>query len=151
MFKEMIDTGDALKMSGVTTNINERVNYTANSGTAFISTANTSLTGGTTVALLTTAVTTGSVGTLIKQFTIKGRGSVSRGMIRLFLGNGDTLFNYLIDEIDVDAVVQVDSQNTFEITFDVDWSLGTGLFISAATNNAEGFCVSMEALDLTYP
>lgn len=151
MFKEMIDTRDSLKMSGCTTNINERVNYTANTGTAYISTANTNLNGtGTIVQLLATGATSGSVGTLVKKFTIHGRGSSTRGMVRLFVYNGET-FTHLIEEIDIAARVQLETQDAFDISFDVDWSFGTSLFIGAATNNAEGFVVSMEGLDLKYP
>lgn len=150
MLTEMIDTGDSLKMSGCTTNINERVNYTANTGTAYISTANTSLTTGTTVTVLTTGVTTGSVGTLVKKITIHGRGNVTRGMIRLWLSNGET-FTTLFEEIDVAGRVQSATQDAFEISYDVDWSVGPTLLINASTNNAEGFVVAIEALDITYP
>lgn len=147
----MIDTGTALKHSGQSNNINERVNYTANTGTAVISTANTNLNGtGTITTVLTTGATSGSVGSLVKQVIIKGSGSVSRGMVRLFVSNGET-FTILIDETDISGVAQMEKQGAFSITYDVDWYFNAGLYIGAATNNADPFTVCIQALDIKYP
>lgn len=147
---ESIQTGASLKLSEATNNINERVRYTANTGTGVVSVANTNRNGtGTLVDILTTAITTASVGTLVKKVTIKGRANATRGMVRLFMFDGTN--TRLIEEFDIEALVQVNIQPTFEVSYDVDWSLGTGLTIRASTDKAEPFVVAIEALDLTYP
>lgn len=150
MMLQTIDTGDNLKISGVTSNINERVRYTANTGSGVVSVANTNRNGtGTLADVLTTGATVGSVGTLVKKITIKARSNATRGMIRLFVFDGTS--TRLIEEFDVSAVVQVNIQATFEVSYDVDWSFNGGLTLRASTDKAEPFVITVEALDLTYP
>ena len=147
---EFIQTGTSLKLSESYTNINERVRYTANTGTGVVSVANTNRNGtGTLVDVFTTGLTTGSVGTLIKTITIKARANATRGMIRLLVFDGTN--TRLIEEFDVSAVVQVGIQATFEVSYDVDWSFNPGITIRASTDKAESFAITVQGLDLTYP
>jgi hypothetical protein len=149
MLNESIQTGNSLIESGITTNINERVKYTANTGTAFLSTANTLLDGtGTTVEVIRGA----SNGTLVKTLTIKAQANTTRGMIRLFMhGGAGAAFTILIDEIDVSAVVRSSIAESFEISYDLDYFLAAGDSIYASTEKAERFLVIAEGLDFSYP
>lgn len=128
-------------------NIDQKVQYTANSGTVAISTANTNLDG---TGTLGTVLTAASNGTLIKTITIKATGTTTRGMIRLYIGDGST-FTRIIDEVDVPARIQSSKQSTFCITYDVNWSLKAGYLLYASTEKAEGFVVTALAMDYAYP
>jgi hypothetical protein len=140
-------TGQAL--SATETNINERVNYTANTGTALLSTANSNLDGTGTKA---TVLTPASNGTLIKTITVKGRGNVTRGMVRLFLTNTELGTSVLLDEIDIPGVAQTGTQDAFEIVYEVNYYLAAGTYtLTASTEKAENFIVVAEGLDMTYP
>ncbi|MBU0764160.1 MAG: hypothetical protein KJ607_04920, partial [Bacteroidetes bacterium] len=100
----------------------ESSNYTAQSGLKLMNKANTSLDGsGTTTGegpdmwiLLTGA----SNGTVIKRVIIKAieRGTVTAGMLRLFINNGGgdgTAYTKLLKEIPVQAVTQSATAETF--------------------------------------
>lgn len=147
---ESINTNNSLKITGNANNINESVNYTANTGVGVVSVANTSLNGtGTLTDILVTAATANSVGTLVKKVIIKASTSATRGMVRLFVYDGTN--TRLIEEFEVSGVVQNNIQACFEVSYDVDWSFGPGITIRASTENAERFIVAIEALDLIYP
>lgn len=127
--------------------IGQRAKYTANTTSAAISTANTGLDGSGTIV---TVITGASNGSLVETITIKATGSVTRGMIRLFLADGET-FTKLIAEIDVPEKTVSTIDAAFELTLQTDFMLKSGLMIAAATNNAESFIVRAEAVDITYP
>jgi hypothetical protein len=127
--------------------IGQRAKYTANTTSAAISTANTALDGS---GAMATVITGASNGTHVETISIKATGSVSRGMIRLFLSDGE-LSTKLIAEIDVPEKTVSSVDEAFEITLETDFMLKSGLMIAASTNNAESFIVRAEGLDLTYP
>jgi hypothetical protein len=145
MLKEMIDTGNALKEAGQTNNFNERVMYTANTGIALISTANSNINGtGTIVNIITGA----SNGTLVKTITIQSITNVTKGMVRLFIF--DRTNYYFLDEINVPAAFKSGTVPAFSITFDLDYDLKAGYSIAASTQNAESFNIIAEGLDFKY-
>ena len=146
MFIEFIQTGDALKESGVTGNINERANYTANTGTALISTANSGLDGTGTTA---TVITEAGSGTLIKNIICKAQANTTKGMIRLFISSGGTIV--LVDEIEVQAVIQSAIAASFERSFNVNYYLMAGASLLASTQNAERFVITALGLDISHP
>lgn len=138
-------TGQALNHTF--SNINEKVNYTANTGNGLLTTANSNLDGtGSTVTILTGA----SNGTLIKTITIKATGTTTRGMIRLFVSNPG-VFIRLIDEVDVPAIVQSGIQPSWGITYEVNWYLESSFALLASTQNSENFIVTAQGLDASYP
>ena len=127
--------------------IGQRMKFTANTTSAAISTANTALDG---TGSIVTVITGGSNGTKIETVTIKATGTVSRGMVRLFLADGET-FTKLIAEIDIPEQTVSTIDKAFEITLETDFFLRSAYSISASTNNAESFIVRAEGLDITYP
>ncbi|HWY13299.1 MAG TPA: hypothetical protein VN026_18350 [Bacteroidia bacterium] len=129
------------------TNINEKVQYTANTGMALLATGNSALDGSGTVY---TVLTAASNGTRIARVTIQGRGTTTRGMIRFFIGDNST-FTRIIDEVDVPARIQSGTQDCWSITYDTDWCLKSGYILVATTENTENFCVIAEGLDYAYP
>lgn len=150
MLIEGIDTGVALLEAGVTTNINERAKYTANTGMALISVANPYLDG---TGDIQAVITGASNGTLVKTITVKGIMSTTRGMVRLFMNgfSGGAGFTILIDEIDIPAVIKSGIAESFEISYDLDYFLASGNTIYASTQNDESFTVIADGLDFTYP
>ena len=144
---EYINTGNALKDADVTTNINERAKYTANTGIVKISTANTNIDGTGTIA---TVLTGASNGTLIKKVTVQAIGNTTKGMVRLFIYNPFTVTYFLLDEIDIPAIIQSATQEAFSITYDLDYSIQASLVLAASTHNAENFIVTAEGLDYAY-
>lgn len=127
--------------------IGQRMKFTANTTSAAISTANTALDG---TGSIVTVITGGSNGTKIETITIKATGTVSRGMVRLFLADGET-FTKLIAEIDIPEQTVSTIDKAFEITLETDFFLRSAYSIGASTNNAESFIVRAEGLDITYP
>ncbi|MGZ3883222.1 MAG: hypothetical protein ACXVP0_07275 [Bacteroidia bacterium] len=138
-------TGQALHPTR--SNINEKVNYTANTGNGLLNTANPNLDG---TGAVVTILTAGSNGSLIKTITIKATQTTTRGMVRLYLTNLGT-FVRIIDEVDVPAVIQSSIQPAWGITYEVNWYLQSGYTLSASTENAEPFIVTADAMDYAYP
>lgn len=123
-----------------------RVNYTAKTGKALISTANSNLDGTGTIPLV---ISGSSNGTLVKTITIKAIGNTTRGMVRLFLTNGTYID--LIAEVDIPERKQDSVDEAFHITLQTDFMLASGLSIKASTQNAESFHIIAEGLDTTFP
>lgn len=138
-------TGEALVKTE--TNINEKVKYTANTGTGLLSTANPNLDGSGTIVSLLIA---GGNGTLINEITIKALGNTTRGMVRFFIGDSET-FTRIIDEVDIPARVQYSTQDTFTICLETNWCLKAGYVLGASTEKAESFAVTVQGLDYSYP
>jgi len=147
MLTEFINTGTSLKHAGVTTNINERAKYTANTGSVLISTANTNINGTGTIGMV---ITGAANGTLVKSITIQAIGNTTKGMVRLFVYNPYVMLYYLIDEIDIPAVIQSGTQEAFSITYELDYDLQAALGIAASTHNADSFIVTAQGLDYAY-
>lgn len=125
--------------------INERVQYTANTGTTVISTANTNLDG---TGTLGTVLTASLNGTLIKTVFIKATGNTTRGMVRLFItGGGNTR---LLAEVQVPAVTKSAIDNSFSAVLNINYDLKSGYILKASTENAESFALTAEGLDWTY-
>ncbi|MBI4645565.1 MAG: hypothetical protein HY738_02960 [Bacteroidia bacterium] len=88
--------------------LNERVKFTANTGLAIISTANSNLDGSGTIADLITAA---NYGTLIKRITIKAQGTTTQGMVRIFHRDaGGT--TWLMREVEIPAITQSSEDRT---------------------------------------
>lgn len=128
--------------------------YTANTGMATISVANTGLDGSgniiyPTVSYNTWSVLTGaSSGTLIKKVTVKAQGSPSQGMVRLWIYDGTN--QRLFMEINVDPITQSTVDASFEKTVALNYKLKSGYQLLASTQNADTFNVIAEGLDFAY-
>ena len=130
----------------------ESTRYTANTGMATITTANTSLTGsGTLNTDIWDVITAASNGTIIQSIVIKAQGNTSEGMVRVFIYDGANI--KLLTEIHIDAVTKSATANSFSkrITIEKDFVLKTGWKLRATTENSETFNVIAEGLDWTYP
>ena len=120
--------------------------YTANTGTVNISTANPNLDGTGTLGVLISAAT--GNGTVIKTITIKATTTVTQGAIRFFIFDGT---NYrLIKEVEVDPYTQSATSPTFEYVWLCDINLKTSDRIYVGTEKAESFNIFAEGLDWAY-
>jgi len=126
----------------------QRVNYTANTGTCLISTANTALNGTGTIATL---ITGAGNGTLVRTITITATQSTTRGMVRLFLQDDEPTFTKLIAEIDIPERTISSADKAFHVVLKVDFMLKSTYSIRASTEKAEGFRLVAEGLDTSFP
>jgi hypothetical protein len=113
-------------------------------GIATISTANTNLNGSGT---LVNVVVAGSSGTKINEVTIQAAGTVTSGMVRLFVFDGTT--NYLFDEFPIPATIPSSSVASYRTYKNYDnFVLPSGNTLRASTANAETFNVMAWGGDL---
>lgn len=125
----------------------QRVKYTANTSFGSLSTANANLNGtGTTSTLLTGA----SNGTLVRTVTIYATANTTRGMIRFFIGDGETFWD-CIAEVDVPESTVSGTYGAFATTLQMDLYLRAGWILYASTEKAETFALIAEGLDTTFP
>jgi hypothetical protein len=132
----------------------ESTNYTANTGMALISTANTALDGSGTLGTVLTAgaVAAGWKGTCIESIYITGVStSITHGMVRLFLYNGSS--NFLFTEVFVNPITPGGTYTAFnhKISFPNKFQLQAGYILKASTQNGENFSVIAEGMDWKYP
>jgi hypothetical protein len=132
----------------------ESTNYTANTGSGNISTANSNLDGSGTLGTILTAGASGSgwKGCSISAINIKAQVSTTAGMVRIFIFNGTT--NFLLTEVPVPAITKSSVARSFShrISFNGNgFMLQAGYLIKAATQNAESINVIAEGADWTYP
>lgn len=137
----------------------ESTNYTANTGSALISTQNTALDGSGTVATLVTAGASGSgwLGLAINSISLKAQTDVTRGMLRLFIQNTGTgaANTFLFTER---LIYPVDASGTFPsyqtvIPFLQTLQIQAGFKIVATIESTAGQNVSgvVDAMDWKYP
>lgn len=129
----------------------ESTNYTANTGNAVISTANSNLDGTGTLGTVLTAGASGSgwKGCLIESITVKATVSTNYGMVRIFLFDGTN--TKLLTEVEVPAVTKSSVAQSFSAVLPLGFELQAGWSIKASTQLAESFVVTAEGLDWTYP
>jgi hypothetical protein len=132
----------------------ESTNFTANTGTAVINVANTTLTGGTLNTNIWSAITAGSSATFrgcrIDSLTIKAQGTTTMGMIRIYIF--DTTNYRLFKEIPVPAIVQTGTEKAFQYKLDMNgFSLKAGWELRVSTEKAETFSIIVEGNDWRYP
>ena len=121
--------------------------FAANSGAGLISTANAKRDGtGAIVTIL--SGDQGTQGTNIDTITIKAIGTTTQGTVRLFLSNGTAFF--LLQEIQIPAVVPSAVIPAFSITLPVDIDMPPAWMLGAATENAESFNVIARGNDWDY-
>ncbi len=126
--------------------------YTANNGIAQISTANNTLTGGTTVQICAAgASASGFKGLSISEITIKGSVSVNPGMVRIWAKTTGAV-KYVLWEIPVPTVTKSGTDQTFThtIVFDNDFELPADWSLWASTELAENFNVIAIGNDWKY-
>jgi hypothetical protein len=134
-----IETGDALREAGVTTNINERVKYTANTKTTFASNN-----------IPYQLIVGAGNGTLIKKMTIKPIVSTVKGGLYLYLSpdSGTTL--RLIDEVYIPNKIKSGTEEAFQITYELDFYLASGWSLYSYYNTVQNLVITMEGLDMSY-
>lgn len=119
--------------------------YTANTGMAQVSVANSNLDG---TGTLATVLTGASYGTLIKSVRIIATGNTSEGMIRLFINDGSN--SRLIHEIHVDANTVSGTNPAVEYVWNCDIKLEANYTLRASTQVGETFNIIAEGLNWTY-
>jgi hypothetical protein len=127
----------------------ESSRFTANTGMATISTANSNLDG---TGTLGTVLTAASFGTTIQSVTVKSQANTTAGMVRLFLYDGTN--TKLLTEIQVDATTKSTTAHSFSRKIDFSgkgFALASGWLLKASTENAETFNIIAEGLNWTYP
>ena len=127
-------------------NFEQRV---AATGVGIVSEANPDLDGSGRIVNLFTA-SSSAKGAIINTITIKALGCVHEGTIRLFLSNDDSDW-FLIREISIPQTVQSGFDPSFKAVLPMEFYLQAGYSIGAATENAESFAITVEALDWLYP
>jgi hypothetical protein len=128
----------------------EETQYTANTGIAKITTANTSLTGsGTLNTDIWNVLTAGANGTLIKTVTVKAIANTTHGMVRLFIYDG-TANTRLLQEIDITPVTKASISPAFETKIELNFILKAGYILRATTQNTETFNVIAEGMNWAY-
>lgn len=123
--------------------LNERVKYTAITGRAVISTANSNLDGTGTIADLIT----GGNGTVVKRIIIKAQGSTTQGMVRIFFKAGAT--TWILREIEIPAITQSSRDQTVVAVIDEPFYLKASYLLRVSTEKAETFIVTAEGMDET--
>ncbi|MFO0435900.1 MAG: hypothetical protein ACK5ZT_11715 [Sphingobacteriaceae bacterium] len=139
MLKEFIDTGVSLREIGITTNINERVKYTANTKTTY-STTNVPY----------QLIVGASNGTLVKTMTIKTVVNTVKGGLYIYLSpdGGSTL--RLIDEVYIANKIKSGTTESFEVTYELDFYLASGWSLYSYFNTMQALVILMEGLDMSY-
>lgn len=123
--------------------------YTANTGLAQITTANTALDGsGTIDSTIWNVITGGSNGTLVRSITIKSIATTSEGMVRLFVYDGTN--TRLLQEIHVPANTPSATNPAFEFTWNCDFKLEANFKIRATTQTNDDFNIIADGLDWAY-
>ncbi len=123
----------------------EETKFKARTGLVTISTANSNLDGTGTMGTLLTA---GSNGTYIKSIIIKAQEAVSKGMIRLFIDDGND--PKLFMEVPVERYAQAGSTKTFERHIILNMKLQSGYILKVSTENSNIFNVIAESNDWSY-
>lgn len=131
--------------------IGERAKYTANTGMAEMSVANSNLDGSGT--LYTVLQSNSLNGTLIETITLKGLKSMTRGMVRLYIETNDaTPLIDIVSEIEIPAISQNSIQESFAISIAVDFMLQYQYKLRASMQNgSENMVVIAEGLGISYP
>lgn len=139
----------------------ESTNYTANTGVGFANTANTALDGSGTVATdifnVLTAGASGSgwKGCCVNSINIKATGSVSAGMVRVFIQNTGTGSSntFLLTEVFIPYVTPSATFKSLarQIVFPNKLQIQAGFKILVTTQNSESFAVVTDAMDWKYP
>jgi hypothetical protein len=124
----------------------EETQYTANTGWATISTANTNLNG---TGTLGTVLTGASNGTLIKSVMVKAITNTGEGMVRLFVDDGSGNIR-LLKEIPVPAITKSSINPAFEVKLEMNFTLKSGCILKASTELSNTFNVIAEGLDWAY-
>ncbi len=130
----------------------ESTNFTANTGMAVISTANSNLDGTGTLGTILTAGASASgwKGTRIENISFKATGNVTKGMIRLFINGGGT--TNLLTEIPVPLLTKSATEPSFMFTTNLGgFELQADYILKASTENAESFAIVVEGNDWKYP
>ncbi len=123
----------------------EETQYTASTGCATISTANSNLNGS---GVLGTVLIAAANGTLIKSVSIKATSSTSVGMVRLFVFNG--VDSKLLMEIPVPKIDKSGVSPAFETQIILNMTLQSGMRLQASTQNADNFVVIAEGMNWAY-
>ena len=126
--------------------LNQRVKYDVKTGMAIISTANPYLDGSGTVSSI---ITGGSNGTIIKKITIKAESTTQQGMIRIFLKASSSY--WLLQEVEVPIVTCSGQDKTFCATLDELFYLKPSYSLYASTEKGDSFVVMAEGLETSYP
>ena len=88
-------------------------------------------------------------GSLIKAITIKAQQSTHEGMVRLYIYDGTTY--WLMREVHIPQTEQSAYVPSFKQVLEMNFNLEAGYYIAASTQNAEGFAITIEGEDCSYP
>ncbi|MGZ4055560.1 MAG: hypothetical protein ACXVPU_13530 [Bacteroidia bacterium] len=121
--------------------------FTASTGLATISVANSNLDGSTGTYVL--VISGASNGTKIKNLWIKAVGSTTaEGMVRFFINSGGN--KRLFAEVNIPVVTQTGKDAGFERCVEVDLDLNASDSIYASTEIADTFNIIAEGLNWSY-
>ena len=89
-------------------------------------------------------------GSLIKSITIKAQQSTHEGMIRLYISPDGEDYG-LIQEVHIPQTEQSAFVPSYKQVIAANFNLQAGYYIAASTQNAEGFAITIEGEDWSYP
>lgn len=113
-------------------------------GIGVISTSNNNFDGTGTVV---TVMSAGSSGTKVNEIAVQAAGTVTAGVVRIFINNGTT--NFLFDEFQITATMPSSSVTAYRSYKAYEnLVLPTGYSIRASTSNSESFNVIALGADL---
>lgn len=119
---------------------------TPNIGAVSIATANANLDG---TGTLGTLLAAGTYGTRVHRIKVKAAGTVTAGMVRIFIHDGSAYFLY--KEVPITATTPSGTVEAFEAVIDLQNEdaiiLPTGFTLYCSTENAETFKVFAEGGD----
>jgi hypothetical protein len=130
--------------------------FVANTGINGVSVANTNLDGtGTLATILTAGASATYKGCLIENVTIKSTAfatgsTTTPGMVRFFIFDGGSVTR-LLTEIEIPAVTQSGTQESFYRKIPLNLNLAAGYSLKASTEKGDTFAVIAEGKDWKYP
>lgn len=135
----------------------ESTNYTANTGLALATTANTNLDGsGTTYTPLTAGASgSGWKGCCINSLMIKAIATTTPGMVRIYVQNTGTGSSntFLITEIPILPQTPSATYPSYSelIILPTKYQIQAGYKIVASTEKSESFSITVDGMDWKYP
>ncbi len=140
---------EALDWSYAASYTEQSIEFTANTGIAVVSTANSNLDGtGTCTSILQAGAVGAANGTLLTSLIIKAQQNVTPGMIRLYLKGGGG--NILFSEISIPSFDYSATSKSFIFKAPFSMTLEPGSEVLASTENGENFSVILEGFDWLY-
>lgn len=129
------------------TNCPTETKYEMNTGVVNINTSNPNLDGTGAISTVITATSGSGRGTRVTGLTVKGTGSTTEGMVRIFISFSGGGASMLISEVPIQGMTQTAVESACRYFYNPSIYLNPGDSLNASTENAESFNLIAEATD----